>query len=567
MTVLVLKIKTVFSRHIFSMIKGVFTIIILTVTVHVQSLAQQKKAVDFLANANAVLFENPDSAYFFATNAKDAALAAKNDTLIAGAEQVLGVVEGMRGNYSTSLQHFLPALVVFEKYGMTKRQAMLLSNIARVILAQQRYREAIGYLQRARLLDQQDHNDYGVASGLMNLGIIYRQLGILDSALYYYKQAEGQAAALQDSHAGILRGNLNYNLSYVYTMLGDYKNAAPKLQEAREYFDSVKHQPSIVYGKWLQSFFDLKTESYQKAIDQALVALPESRSLQADEVTQNLLMVLTEAYQKLHNYEKSLAYHQQYKTYSDSVYNSQKARTVAELQYAYETEKKDKEIQLLRQEEERQNLMLIIVSVGALAAIFLSVVIILSKKVQSLRHRERESQLVAERNQVEHEKYQVESEKRIEEERNKQLQLELEVNQRELAMNTLFIHQKNKLLDDLHQEMDKLGGEMDGAQKQLVHNIGKSLKQHINFENDWDNIKMHFERVHPHFFDKLKSICGDLTMNELKQIAYIRINLTSKEVANLLNIDHASVKMSRYRIKKKLKLGADDSLRDFIMGV
>lgn len=531
------------------------------------TFGQIQKATEHLKTANSLLYQNPDSAYIFATKAKDAAINAGNDTLIARADQVLGVVEGMKGHYSTSLKYFLPALDVYERYGLTKRQSSVLSNVARVILAQQRYRESILYLKRALELDKRHADQFGVVSDYMNLGIVYRQLGVIDSALYFYKHAEENAGTLQDEMAGTLRANIGYNLCFVYTAKGNYAEARTKLNEVLAYYKNKHDQTGLLLGKWYEANLELRTGSYDKAIALAKDALAESKSLQMDDITINVLKVLTEVYELKHQHEQALVYYKEYKVYSDSVYNSQKARTVAELQYAYESEKKDKAIQLLKKEEERQRFILIIVSIGALAAIFLLVVIALSKKVQALRHRQREFELTAAREKAEYEKYQVEAEKRMEEEKNKQLQLELESSQRELATNTLFIHQKNKVLEDVQNELQKLTEQSDSQQKQQFVAISKNVQSHMNFENDWNNIIMHFERVHPHFFNKLKGVCPDLTANELKQAAYIRINLNSKEVANLMNVDTASVKMSRYRIKKKLQLSGDDSLTEFIMSI
>ena len=160
--------------------------------------AQLKDATASLSRASAVMFENPDSAYYYASITKALAIKMDNDTLVARAEQILGVVEGMKGHYSTSLEYFLRSLKTFEKSNATRRQSSLLSNIARVILAQQRYREAIQYLHRALALDQQHKDSFGVVSDYMNLGIVYRHLGMTDSALYYYKHAEQNAITLDD---------------------------------------------------------------------------------------------------------------------------------------------------------------------------------------------------------------------------------------------------------------------------------------------------------------------------------------------------------------------------------
>ncbi len=534
----------------------------------VSSNAQVQKITDLQKKAYSLLFQNPDSAYFLAALSRDEAYTADNDTLVARADQILGVVEGMRGNYSTSLEHFLPALRSYEKYGLLKKQAAILSNVARVILAQQRYREAIGYLKQALALDTRLGDHFGVAADYQNLGIVHRQLGLADSALYFFQYADESARLVRKEEAGTLPANIKYNLCHVYAQLGRLDEARTQLNAARNlYGPGEEDQHGVVQGLWCESYLELKAGAYEKAIRIAEPGLEKSRSLKLDEISRSFAEVLAEACEAKKDPGQALRYYKLYKAYSDTVYNTQKARTVAELQYAFQGEKKDKEIQLLKRQEEQRKFSLIIVSVGALAAIFLAGLIALSKKVQTLRFRERESQLTAAREKAEREKIKADADKQIQEEKNKQLQVELESSARELATNTLFIHQKNKLLDELQNEIDKLSDQSDALQKQQFKTIRRNLQHHMNFENDWENIILHFQRVHPDFFDKLKSICPDLTINELKQAAYIRINLNNKEVANLMNVDSASVKMSRYRIKKKLKLTPEQSLTEFILAV
>jgi DNA-binding NarL/FixJ family response regulator len=75
---------------------------------------------------------------------------------------------------------------------------------------------------------------------------------------------------------------------------------------------------------------------------------------------------------------------------------------------------------------------------------------------------------------------------------------------------------------------------------------------------------MHFDKVHQHFFEKLKQSCSDLTEENLKMCAYFKIGMTTKQIAHLLHVDPHSVIVSRYRLKKKLQLPDGESLDDFI---
>ena len=86
-------------------------------------------------------------------------------------------------------------------------------------------------------------------------------------------------------------------------------------------------------------------------------------------------------------------------------------------------------------------------------------------------------------------------------------------------------------------------------------------------EKGWLNFKLYFERVHPDFFDNLTTICPKLSTNELKHCAYIKMNMSQTEVAEMLFVERKTVEVSRYRIKKKLGLDKGTNLIEFIRGV
>jgi DNA-binding NarL/FixJ family response regulator len=92
----------------------------------------------------------------------------------------------------------------------------------------------------------------------------------------------------------------------------------------------------------------------------------------------------------------------------------------------------------------------------------------------------------------------------------------------------------------------------------------KELQHSNTMDNDWDKFKLHFEQVHPQFFDKLSAICPALTVNELRQCAYIKMNLSIKEIAALLNVTDGAIKIARNRMKKKMGLSQNDSLGEFL---
>jgi hypothetical protein len=133
------------------------------------------------------------------------------------------------------------------------------------------------------------------------------------------------------------------------------------------------------------------------------------------------------------------------------------------------------------------------------------------------------------------------------------LQEKLEANQRQLASSTLYISQKNELLLDLKSSVQQLSENLPDSSQNVIKNIKSVIQNNLYLESDWERFRIHFEQVHPDFFKKLQAEHPHLTQYEIRLCAYFHLNLSTKEIANLLNIDPASVRKAKMRLNKKLQ--------------
>jgi hypothetical protein len=140
---------------------------------------------------------------------------------------------------------------------------------------------------------------------------------------------------------------------------------------------------------------------------------------------------------------------------------------------------------------------------------------------------------------------------------NEILQQRLETNQRELASTTMYIVQKNKLLSGLKGQIQELHELYPENQHSGLKNIESILKSDLYLDADWEKFKLHFEQVHPRFFEELRTKHPNLTKHEIRLYAYFHINLSTKEIASLLNIDPASVRRAKTRLYKKMSLSEE----------
>ncbi|HEY8929999.1 MAG TPA: triple tyrosine motif-containing protein [Mucilaginibacter sp.] len=150
--------------------------------------------------------------------------------------------------------------------------------------------------------------------------------------------------------------------------------------------------------------------------------------------------------------------------------------------------------------------------------------------------------------------------------KNEQLQADLAGKSRELANSAMNIVYKNELLQKISDEISHL---KDSSGKPLaeeqLRKIQKVIDEGMNDDRDWNIFESSFNEAHENFFKKLKSGHPDLVPNDLKLCAYLRMNMSSKEMASLLNISLRGVEIRRYRLRKKLNLEHDKNLVEFLI--
>lgn len=145
--------------------------------------------------------------------------------------------------------------------------------------------------------------------------------------------------------------------------------------------------------------------------------------------------------------------------------------------------------------------------------------------------------------------------------KNETLQQDIENKNRELAISTMSLIKKNEFLGNVKNELKKINTNND------LNSVIKIIDKNINNTNDWELFEEAFNNADKDFLKKVKSKHPSLTSNDLRLCAYLRLNLSSKEIAPLLNISVRSVEVKRYRLRKKMELAHDTSLTDYILAL
>lgn len=144
---------------------------------------------------------------------------------------------------------------------------------------------------------------------------------------------------------------------------------------------------------------------------------------------------------------------------------------------------------------------------------------------------------------------------------------ELEVKRKGLTSSTLYVIRKNQLLENLRDGLGVLVKDDKRDQKKQLLQLIQQINLNFNQDQYWNEFRETFGQVHQQFFDNVKSYCEELTGNDLRLLALIKLNLSSGDIATLLGISLDSLRVSRYRLKKKLSLNNGESLTAFVQSL
>ena len=149
---------------------------------------------------------------------------------------------------------------------------------------------------------------------------------------------------------------------------------------------------------------------------------------------------------------------------------------------------------------------------------------------------------------------------------NEKLGSDIDFKNSELASSAMHLVKKGELLTKIKNELSQIMRSYDNPQATAeIKKLLKSLGEDENIDNEWEAFSKHFDRVHNDFLVVLKEKHPTITPTELKLSAYLNMNLSTKEIAQLMNISVRGVEISRYRLRKKLEIPTETSLFDYMM--
>jgi len=325
--------------------------------IRVSNKINYKKGLSTAYNNLAIVYKyagKTDSALANHFKALEIRIAVKDTLSIAISYSGIGNVYTDKGDYIRSISYFLKALKIMEpkKEEQKTLYAGFLNNISIAYYHMQNFKQALNYQKESLKIKKQIPNnspDIGIAMG--NLSGLYMMIHFPDSAVFYNREAIKIAESCKDS---VRIGYLLINTGSIYMEQEKYKEALPyffnSLAIKKRFVD--KSGTALVNYNIGKAFQKLK--EYDKALfhyDRGLQLAKEVNDLRNIAATSK---GLSEVYALFNKYQKAYEYNMVYVQAKDSLLNEESSKQIAEMQTKYDTEKKEKEIELLNKDRELQ---------------------------------------------------------------------------------------------------------------------------------------------------------------------------------------------------------------------
>jgi tetratricopeptide (TPR) repeat protein len=467
-----------------------------------------------------------------------------------------GAIHHILGNHLEAIKDFQELVRMSQLSQNIDLEATGFMSLGTLHLERKEADLALQYLNKALRLKEQINKTLDAATITTNIGRVYELLEKHELALEHYenglktRKMQGEKRGIASSQ--LIIGNLMHKT-------GNYQSATEHLQSSHKLFTELKDDTGICLSllNWAQAAN--ATGEILQANTKLHEALRLAKNINNPKLISEVYAAFVAVMAHNKNFESAFQYKALESNIRDSLASANRERLIRELEVKFQTARKDDEIRFLKNRAEIQakNNVLLTVSIIALAVIVILLILLFQLKTISLRRQQK----LADQEHTIH-KQQTEIRQREQE----LLEKQLEAKNRELASKALEMLRMNETISNIIEQLNHFGKENAVNENHIKHinEIIGGLETKLR-DNSWNEFEKIFKNIHTGFFRKLLDVCPDLTPAEIKIAAFLRLNLTTKEIAAVSFKSESGVKSARFRLRKKLALQSDDSLIPFLM--
>lgn len=463
--------------------------------------------------------------------------------------------------WTQAMGFYFKALALANGHQYDKYRARIYTNIGNVYFERKEINIAYKYYMKSLAINKAINNKIELAYNYNNIAAIYSSLKQLNKTLDYALQAVQQ---LDPNKNAYFYYSLQTNIGEVYMQKKDYAMSMAYLNNA------MVHQQKFGFNSDLMETY-LELSSLFREIgnsDSSFTYLKRasllSSRLKNASMGRKIQKLMADYYASKSDYPKAYQALSKYILLNDSVNQYNDDRKMSDMNKVYGVYKKSHDNEMLLNDitlkKEKAEKKWIITAVFAFS--FGLIIIIMIYRLRNLKQ-ERQTQLLLENNKEKS----LEKEKFYHVKMMNELSGILDQRNRELTSYSLNVMKNNQMMEEISEEikhlMIVLSAKDRKEYKNTIQSIQTKLQMH-NSMNGFNEFKYYFEQVHPSFYKNLEEKCPDLTIKEKRLCAFLRLGLSTKDIASITFTEVRSVESARNRLRKKLDVASEESLIEFL---
>lgn len=476
----------------------------------------------------------------------------KNPELIARALHSLGITYFTQGLTDISAKYFYRYLEIQKVSGSKKMVAYALGNLGAILLqledyegARVKFEETLKIFNELSKEDTSQNYQPAIISMYNNLGIVARSLKDTVLAIDYYSRGITLARKLPSEYVSL--GNLLNNLGKIYIDQGKAGEALKYVTEAMEIRKQNKDQNGLVQSYRMMALYSMLRKDDRKTLEYLNKGYFLANEIGTLSHVSSLSKMLFEYYHERHNADSALKYKIIYSETEEKINLEATRKEITKFEIT--SQYKEKERTMMFEQRRKETRYLITGLVLFFLLIIIGLLYFLSQsRVRRLRLEKENADLSSKNLELE----------KID------LQRELELKNKELTTNVMVQIRKNELIQSIVEKLLVYSRQFRKEEQESLMQIIKELEK-AQETSVWNEFEIRFQQVHNTFFEKLNEINPELSPNERKLCAFLKLNMTTKEIASITGQSVRSIEVARTRLRKKLDLtNSETGLIEFL---
>lgn len=468
---------------------------------------------------------NHDSCLYYANKASTLSKKLSDPLFEANSKVILGRALYINMKLDSANNILYEALHFLEKnYVDSKHLANCYSSLVKFYIVLGTPRKALDFGNKALHIYINTNEEVKISSLYYLMGNAYARLKNIEKARLFFNSSI--LLCTKHNYMRLLSANY-YTMAELEKSLSKDSLSLYYIQKAINLDNKIERKYGLAFDYLALGKIYYSMDSLKLAKQTILESLKYSRIYNLSDITLLCLGNLVDIEYTEANYKEALDYNMQIKQFQDSLYTYVDIEKLQEVEKRYELEKQEFEFEIERQRTNFRSIILLI------SVCFVSLILFFLLFIQRIKTK----RLITE-----------------------QYKLTEEINfkNKELTTNVMYLANRNEFITSISKKLIKLKTNSDNQENiQILSEIVKDIKNNLNDEL-WKEFEMRFHSVHVDFYNSLNKHFPDLTINERRLSAFLKLNMTTKEISAITNQSISAIEMARSRLRSKLNIRNSD---------